>query len=120
MPETLTQPAPGEIFQPLQVCLAAYARGFQAAAQSGQSRFRCERSADRAFKNAMPPLTSTQHITDFIACVTGGMLCGAILYREGKQLLAAAHIAHSVIREPVRSHKRKPEPEPIPSSPLPE
>jgi hypothetical protein len=118
MPEALTQPAPDQTFQPLELCLAAYARGFQAAAQSGQTRFRCERTGDRAFKNVMPPLTTTQNIADFIACVTGGMLCGAILYREGKQLLSAAHIAHSVVREHVRSHKRKPEP--ISPSPLPE
>jgi hypothetical protein len=38
----------------------------------------------------MPRLTTNPKVG---SSVTGGMLCGAILYREGKQLLYAAHSA---------------------------
>jgi len=63
----------------------------------------------KAFRIAMPPLTGDENIRNFIACVTHGMLMGAILSPGGARLQYAAQVvggaAHSPATQPKTSGK---------------
>ena len=53
--------------------------------------------AQLAYALSIPPLTGADSIGDFIACVTHGMLPGAIPGSDATRLLYAAQIAHSAV-----------------------
>jgi hypothetical protein len=53
------------------------------------------RAANKAFRDAMPPLVGLQNIRDFIACVACGLLKEAISGLDAPRLLYAAQIAVS-------------------------
>ncbi len=71
-----------------------------------------------AFRMAMPPLDTRQNIRDFIACVTRGMLNGAIDTHVATKYLYAAQIAH-LASEPVALPVRQPGRPPKQDSQLP-
>jgi hypothetical protein len=83
-------------------CNQAFASALDAAIKSGKSRFAAENEAEKAFRNAMPPLSGAQNIRDFIACVSQAMLLGALSFSEGSRLLYAAQVAYSTLE--TRSH----------------
>jgi len=55
--------------------------------------YTAERCAAKAYRTALPPLDGYQNICDFIACVSYGMLLGAIKNDSGSKLLYAAQVA---------------------------
>jgi len=64
----------------------------------------CE--ANKAFRNAMPPLSGYENICNFVACVAHGILTGSIEGKNGSKLLYAAQVAFSTVRhqpEPSKS-----------------
>src|ERR1035437_5379457 len=68
---------------------------------------------DKAFRNAMPPLSGFENIRDFIARTAHGMLIGAIRDDLGSKLLYAAQVALTMERrQPVP-------PKPVTAAPLP-
>ena len=46
----------------------------------------------------MPPLSGLDNISDFIACVTYGIVIGAILGPTATRLLYAAQVAGSILK----------------------
>jgi len=57
----------------------------------------CE-AAEKAYRDAMPPLSGYENIRDFIACVVNAMLIGAIDDNQGTKLLYGAQVALTTLR----------------------
>jgi hypothetical protein len=64
------------------------------------------RAADKAYREAMPPLSGHQNILDFIACTAHGMLIEAINENACAKLIYAAQVALSA--SPRQFEKREP------------
>ena len=79
-------------------CCDAYTRAYEAARDRGKGDVFASLDAEKAFRNAMPPLSGYENIRDFIACVAHGMLIDAIAGPDGARLLYAAQVAHSTFR----------------------
>jgi hypothetical protein len=77
-------------------CCQAYAHVLKAAMQQGMSQYAASSSAERAYREAMPPLSGPTNVRDFVACVTHAMLINAINGPEGTRLLYAAQVAHNI------------------------
>src|ERR1700685_2571311 len=55
-------------------------------------------AAQRAYCQAMPPLSGCENIRDFIACVAHGMLLDVFTGAESTRLLYAAQVANTAAR----------------------
>jgi hypothetical protein len=75
-------------------CIRAWNKKWTELEPGKLSSYELERASANAYRQAMPPLSGRQNIRDFIACVTKGLLVGAVDYAEGPKLLYAAQIAH--------------------------
>ena len=101
-----TIPAPNEADEPIAAsanpavarCLNAWARTNKAERARGKSKLDASLEADRAYCDAMPPLSGNENIRDFIACVTYAMIDRIILADKGAKLLYAAQVAHTITR----------------------
>ncbi len=58
------------------------------------------------YRLAMPPLTGSRNVQDFIACVTHGMLLDVFDGKEATQLLHAAQVAHTARRAKGKTKKK--------------
>jgi hypothetical protein len=76
-------------------CLQAYTRALQAPVPKGESRYDLERAAKAAYRSAMPPLSGSRNIRDFVACVAHAMAINAIDGGDGARLLYAAQVANA-------------------------
>jgi hypothetical protein len=76
-------------------CAKAYLQAAANATAEGKSDDYARKAAQLAYGLAIPPLTGAESIGDFIACVTQGMLLGAIPGSDATRLLYAAQVAHS-------------------------
>jgi hypothetical protein len=56
---------------------------------------RAEKNAAKAYREAMPPLSGSENIRNFIACVAQGLLRKVFNSSESTQLLYAAQVATS-------------------------
>ncbi len=81
-------------------CCQAFDRAFRATLERTKSRACANLDGNEAYRKAMPALIAPGSIRDFIACVTHGMVIGAIGDAQGARLLYAAHIAHSTAPKP--------------------
>jgi hypothetical protein len=79
-------------------CCDAWEAAFLAAFSKDQKGFRACGPANRAYRNALPPLCGYQGISDFIACVAYGMVIDAIQDSSGDRLLHAAQVALATLR----------------------
>jgi hypothetical protein len=79
-------------------CCEAYAIAYGAAKKLDKSNYTTTEEARKAFRAAMPFLTGSENIRDFIACVAHGMLIEAIEGPAGARLLYAAQVAHTTTR----------------------
>ncbi|HUD55992.1 MAG TPA: hypothetical protein VMR02_12235 [Terracidiphilus sp.] len=68
-----------------------------------QCQDRAAEAAQRAFCQAMPPLSGCENIRNFIACVAHGMLLDVFTGAESTRLLYAAQVANTA----ARSHAAK-------------
>jgi hypothetical protein len=85
-------------------CCEAYAIAYRAAKKLDKSNYTTTDEARRAFRAAMPLLSGSESIRDFIACVAHGMLIEAIEGPAGARLLYAAQVAHTTLRsQPIPS-----------------
>ncbi|MGD0522616.1 MAG: hypothetical protein ABSA48_15275 [Terracidiphilus sp.] len=108
-----TIPAPNEADEPIAAianpavarCLNAWARASKAERARGKSKSEASIEADRAYLNAMPPLSGNENIRDFIACVAYAMIDHIILADKGAKLLYAAQVAHATTRGESASQK---------------
>jgi hypothetical protein len=64
----------------------------------GKDKYDASKAADRAYLDAMPPLSGEENIRDFIACVTQAMLADIIMESSGSKLLYAAQVAYMTSR----------------------
>jgi hypothetical protein len=87
---------------------------FQAELVHEKREYYARGPADKAYRNAMPPLSGYQNICDFIACVAHGIVIGAIAEDCGSKLLYAAQIAIGAVRNQPKPLPNVPTPYPLP------
>lgn len=61
---------------------------------TGPSDYRARLVAREAYRGALPPLSGSRNIRDFIACVADGLLAHIFADKESSRLLYAAQVAH--------------------------
>lgn len=88
-------------------CCEAWTRTYNTEIAGPRGMISSALRANEAFRTAMPPLTSVNHIRDFIACTTYGLMTGTICDEAGDQLLNAAHVAVSLLRAKNAAKGRK-------------
>jgi hypothetical protein len=101
-----TTPAPVEAKLPFAAsanpavarCVNAWVRVHKAELAKGRSSSQANSAANRAYLDAMQPLSGEENIRDFIACVTQAMIADIILESSGTKYLYAAQVAHSAAR----------------------
>ncbi|MGO9317808.1 MAG: hypothetical protein ACLPXT_03070 [Terracidiphilus sp.] len=99
-------PAPSEVNEPIAAsanpaiarCLNAWARVNKAERAKGKSKSEASSEADHAYCDAMPPLSGSDNISDFIACVAHAMTAQIISPFMSTKLLYAAQVAYSAAR----------------------
>ena len=86
-------------------CTRAWMLFYCEAIMKGQSDDAARAKARQGYRLAMPPLTGSRNIRDFIACTTHGILLGALDGNEAAKLLYAAQIAHTARRTKTKTRK---------------
>jgi hypothetical protein len=108
--ETSTNPA-------VQRCLDAWHETFDALIAAGKEDWSASKPAHKAYRRAMPDPENERSIQDFIACVSRGILIGAISDKDAARLLYAAQVARQA--QPNRSaenpKKKSVQPESVPA-----
>jgi hypothetical protein len=79
-------------------CMNAWTLTYEKEKAKRKGDFDASLTAEKAYRDAMPPLSGYENIRDFIACVAHAMLIGAILDDKGTKLLYAAQVALSTLR----------------------
>ncbi len=79
-------------------CVCAWIRANKAELAKGKSKYEASCAANRAYRDAMPPLSGDENIRDFIACVTHAMIADIIRDDSGSKLLYAAQVAYTTTR----------------------
>ena len=74
-------------------CIQAYTDALQAYLRKNDNSFIAERIAKAAFRSAMPPLTGSRNIRDYVACVAHAIAINAVDGSDGARLLYAAQVA---------------------------
>ena len=78
-------------------CMEAYVNTIKTCTAEKRKATAIQKAASLAYGMAMPRLAGRENIGDFIACVTHGMLIGAIPGADGTRLLYAAQVTHSAV-----------------------
>jgi hypothetical protein len=95
----------------LKRCCAAWQRAFKAHMDAhGNDPFERSEAASvaaSAYCNAMPLLTGSAGVRDFVACAAHGILIGAIPHEKSGPLLYAAQVAISSLRNLTAPAARK-------------
>jgi len=81
-------------------CCDSWEAAFLASYSQDKNEFRARDRANRAYRNAIPPLANYESICDFIACVAHGIVIQAIDEAIGSRLLYAAQISVGALRNP--------------------
>ncbi len=74
-------------------CCAEFVGAYKAARAGGKDDYDARKAATSAYRAAMPPLSGSDNIRDFIACVAHGLLIETISGNEATRLLYAAQVA---------------------------
>jgi hypothetical protein len=88
-------------------CCQAWYKAFKNAQAKGTNPVSVRLRANEAYRYAMPPLTSTENIRDFVACVVHGMMVGAIIDELAARWLYAAQITTSMFKQAKRPKSLK-------------
>jgi hypothetical protein len=80
------------------LCCDAWEAAFLASYSQDRNEIRARSCANRAYRNALPPLANYESICDFIACVAHGIVIQAIDDDIGSKLLYASQIAVGALR----------------------
>lgn len=81
-------------------CMQQTAKAKDYAAANGYTQQERRKLAIMAYKLAMPPMTDKPAIHSYIACVAYGIQVGVFNGRDASQLLYAAQVALSLLKEP--------------------
>lgn len=84
-------------------CKAAWTAAFDNAKAEGQPAAKALRHASVAYKLAMPRMDTMQNIRAAITCIAQGIQLEVFDGRDGSQLLYAAQVAMSVIKQKGRA-----------------
>ena len=103
---TQTIPVPIEAVAPIAVsenpavarCMSAWTSAYKAEFTKCKDEDDASEEAQKAYREAMPPLSGYDNIRDFIACVVNAMLIGAIEDNQGTKLLYGAQVALTTVR----------------------
>jgi len=95
-------------------CVCAWIRVNKAERAKGKDKYDASKAADRAYLDAMPPLSGEENIRDFTACVTHVMIADIIMESSGAKYLYAAQVAHTTTCRQSGPQKPLPEPDPSP------
>jgi hypothetical protein len=74
-------------------CLQAYTSAFQASMKKRDNEYIAEPLAKTAYRSALPPLSGSRNIRDYIACVAHAMALNVIDPPTGARMLYAAQVA---------------------------
>ena len=74
-------------------CTESWTRTAMKEIAAGTDVVTARKVANDSYRMAMPPLVGFANIRDFIACVTHGVLIGAIQSKDSTKLLYAAQVA---------------------------
>ncbi len=91
-------------------CTRAWVLFYCEATMKGASDDAARAKARLGYRLALPPLTGSRNVQDFIACVTHGMLFDVLDGKEATQLLYAAQVAHTARRTKSKTKKTVQEP----------
>ena len=76
-------------------CCQAWQHAYQEYAENDESEIGARGWACKAYRNAMPVLSGEESVGDYIACVSHGLLIGAIQEHRASKLLYAVQVALS-------------------------
>jgi hypothetical protein len=94
----------------VEFCVLAWNDAFDQHRAKGKDEYSAARYAHKAFRQALPDLTSPAKIQGFIACVSRGVLIGAIEHADASRLLYAAQVARQAVnaeQKPTRESRAK-------------
>ncbi len=86
-------------------CVCAWIRVNKAERAKGKDKYDATKAANRAYLDAMPPLSGDENIRDFIACVTHAIISDIMRDDTGTKLLYAAQVAHTTTRGQAKAPK---------------
>jgi hypothetical protein len=89
------------------LCACAREKVYQAVLAKTKHEYYAERDAAKAYRQAMPPLSGYECICDYIACVSYGVLIGAIMERTASKLLYAAQVALATVPDRSKTRTRR-------------
>ena len=90
----------------VQRCCDARDRSLAESKAKDLSYYGTRQFAAQAYCAAMPDLSGSENIRDFIACTSYGMVNGLIDAIEGSKFLYAAQVASGVLRHEPKEQKR--------------
>jgi|CZKF01.1.fsa_nt_gi hypothetical protein len=99
-------PAPSGAYEPIAAsanpavacCMSASEHAYNAEFAKCEDEDDASEAAEKAYRDAIPPLSGYENIRDFIACTANAMLVGAITDNQGTKLLYAAQVALTTVR----------------------
>ncbi len=75
-------------------CMRSWNYAFKKRAEAKHpTEWECEKAGNKAYLNAVPPLSGLQNICDFIACINLASMKGVVTHNEATHYLANARIA---------------------------
>ena len=95
---TLTAATMSDTAKAVDVCIKAFRTMEAQSRKEGLSAKETRHKAAIAFKVAMPPMDTREHVFQAIACVTNGMHLELISGADASKLLYAAQVAISLLR----------------------
>ena len=101
-------------------CVLAWNDAFDQHRAKGKDEYSAARYAHKAFRQALPDLTSPAKIQGFIACVSRGVLIGAIGHADASRLLYAAQVARQSVNADQKPTQQSRAKKPVQSESAPE
>jgi len=76
------------------ICMRSWNYAHRKRAQEDEpTPWQCEKAGNKAYLNAVPPLSGHQNICDFIACINYASMAGIVTHKEATHYLANARVA---------------------------
>ena len=101
----------------VEYCVLAWQDAYDQQIAKGKEDYSAARYAHKAFRQALPDLTSQEKIQGFIACVSRGVLIGAIEPQQASRLLYAAQVARQAINAQPKSQPESSAKQPVQPTP---
>ncbi|HEX4321459.1 MAG TPA: hypothetical protein VHZ52_11185 [Acidobacteriaceae bacterium] len=76
-------------------CLQAYTAAFEASMKKADNKYIAGPLAKTAYRSALPPLSGSRNIRDYVACVAHAMALEVIDPPTGARMLYAAQVANA-------------------------